>query len=134
MKSVLTLVLGGGAGYAGAQSLPDYVLTYGKSNSSTSISAIHVLSVLSPSQMLIRSITVPLFWLEVNETYFPGGIYGQGQNTYPALNYTKINGYTTPLTLDNLDQLNDFGNTSVYLTSNEGIEAFPAWFEWHTTE
>lgn len=72
--------------------------------------------------------TAPLVWLDVNETYFPGDIYGQVQNTYPALNYTRITGYTTPLTLDNLDQLNDFGNTSVYLTSNEGIEAFPAWF------
>ncbi|KUL85265.1 hypothetical protein ZTR_07927 [Talaromyces verruculosus] len=99
MKSVLALMLGAGARYAVAQSLPDYVLTY-----------------------------APLLWLDVNETYFPGDIYGQVQNTYPALNYTKITGYTTPLTLDNLDQLNDFGNTSVYLTSNEGIEAFPAWF------
>lgn len=70
----------------------------------------------------------PLVWLDVNETYFPGDIYGQVRNTYPAVNYTRITGYTTPLTLDNLNQLNNFGNKSVYLTSNEGIEAFPAWF------
>jgi hypothetical protein len=31
MKSILALILGVGAGYAAAQSLPDYVLTYGPS-------------------------------------------------------------------------------------------------------
>ncbi|KAH8690490.1 hypothetical protein BGW36DRAFT_439623 [Talaromyces proteolyticus] len=70
----------------------------------------------------------PVVWLDVNETYFPSDLYAQVQHSYPAVNSTKITGYTTPLTLDNLDELNDFGNTSVYLTSDEGIQANPSWF------
>lgn len=129
MKSVLALVLGAGTGYALAQSLPDYVLKYGTSKPSM-FPQEHDVSpfCLWAHANYIVGVTAPLVWLDVNETYFPGDIYGQVQNTYPALNYTKITGYTTPLTLDNLDQLNAFGNTNVYLTSNEGIEAFPAWF------
>ncbi|CRG82846.1 Putative vacuolar protein sorting-associated protein TDA6 [Talaromyces islandicus] len=79
--------------------LPDYVLTY-----------------------------APVVWLDVNETYFPSDLTAQLDNSYPAVNYTRISNYSAPLTLDNLDQLNNLGNTSVYLTSNEGIEADPSWF------
>jgi hypothetical protein len=40
------------------------------------------------------------------------------------------------LTLDNLDSLNSLGNTSIYLTSLEGINASPqpAWFKGTTPD
>jgi hypothetical protein len=48
----------------------------------------------------------------------------------PEVNYESIEGAPSPLTLDNLDQLNALGNESVYLTSQEGIDANPqpGWF------
>ncbi|OKL62633.1 hypothetical protein UA08_01900 [Talaromyces atroroseus] len=84
-----------------------------------------MLDMTSDAELLKES---PLVWLDVNETYFPGDIYGQVLDTYPALNHTKITAYETPLTLDNLDQLNNFGNSSVYVTSNQGIKNYPGWF------
>lgn len=38
-----------------------------------------------------------------------------------------MNGYPTPLTLDNLDALNSEGGTSVYLTSDDDVTTHPAW-------
>lgn len=51
-------------------------------------------------------------------------------HTIPEVNWKEVEGALSPLTLDNLDSLNDLGNTSVYLTSKEGINATiqPAWF------
>ncbi|KXG46120.1 Vacuolar protein sorting-associated protein 62 [Penicillium griseofulvum] len=60
----------------------------------------------------------------------PSDIQQQLDHTKPNLNWTSIEGVQSPLTLNNLDTLNSMGNTSVYLTSLEGIEADPepAWF------
>jgi hypothetical protein len=60
----------------------------------------------------------------------PSDIQQQLDHTKPNVNWTTIEGVQTPLTLDNLDTLNSMGNTSVYLTSLEGIEADPepGWF------
>lgn len=46
------------------------------------------------------------------------------------MDWKVVDGAPSPLTLDNLDKLNDLGNTSVYLTSGEGIDAdpTPSWF------
>lgn len=49
----------------------------------------------------------------------------QLDNTTPQVNWTAIDGAPSPLTLDNLDQLNDLGNETVYLTTQDGIAATP---------
>lgn len=74
--------------------------------------------------------TAPLVWLHSQETYMPSDIQQQLDHTRPNVNWTTIEGVESPLTLNNLDTLNSMGNTSVYLTSREGIEANPepAWF------
>ena len=60
----------------------------------------------------------------------PSDIQQQLDNTIPKVNWTSIEGIKSPLDLSNLDTLNSLGNTSVYLTSHDGIEASPqpAWF------
>ncbi|OQE09263.1 hypothetical protein PENVUL_c007G02553 [Penicillium vulpinum] len=72
----------------------------------------------------------PLVWLHSQETYMPSDIQQQLDNTRPNVNWTAIEGVQSPLNLNNLDILNQMGNTSVFLTSPEGIEANPepAWF------
>lgn len=60
----------------------------------------------------------------------PSDIQQQVDHTRPNVNWTTVEGVESPLNLNNLDTLNTMGNTSVYLTSLEGIEADPepAWF------
>ncbi|CAG7918247.1 unnamed protein product [Penicillium olsonii] len=69
-------------------------------------------------------------WLHSQEIYMPSDIQQQLDNTIPKVNWTSIEGVKSPLDLSNLDTLNSLGNTSVYLTSHDGIEASPqpAWF------
>jgi hypothetical protein len=55
----------------------------------------------------------------------PSDIQQQLDHTVPYVNWTSIKGVQSPLTLNNLDTLNNLGNTSVYLTSPNGIDAKP---------
>lgn len=61
-----------------------------------------------------------MVYLHSEEQYFPSDIGAQVQNTRPELNMTSITG-PQPLSLDNLDQLNQTPNSSngqdIYLTS-----------------
>lgn len=61
------------------------------------------------------------------ETYFPGDIGAQLEHTKPEVNFNVVNGYPTPLTLNNLDLLNNEGGKSVYLTSDDDVTTHPAW-------
>ncbi|KAL2868414.1 uncharacterized protein BJX67DRAFT_380203 [Aspergillus lucknowensis] len=72
----------------------------------------------------------PLVWLHSQDPYKPSGIAEHLQHVVPQVNYTPIEGVQAPLSLDNLAQLNSLGNESVYLTSEEGIDADPqpSWF------
>lgn len=72
----------------------------------------------------------PLVWLHSQETYFPSDLQQQLDHTTAQVNWTAVESASSPVTLDDLDQLNSLGNTSVYLTSQEGIDASPepAWF------
>ncbi|ETI28564.1 hypothetical protein G647_01014 [Cladophialophora carrionii CBS 160.54] len=73
----------------------------------------------------------PVAYLHSQEVYFPSSIAGQLSHTHPEDdNGTNIT-TPAPLTLDNLDTLNAFANggQDVYLTSDEGIQALPAWFQ-----
>ncbi|KAJ9609041.1 Vacuolar protein sorting-associated protein 62 [Cladophialophora chaetospira] len=66
-----------------------------------------------------------------NMAFFPSSIADQLVHTHPEDNNGTSIALFAPLTLDNLNTLNSFadGGTNVYLTSNEGIQALPAWFE-----
>ena len=60
----------------------------------------------------------------------PSDIGQQLVHTTPQVDWKPIQGAPSPLSLDNIDRLNDLGNTSVFLTSIEGIDADPqpTWF------
>ena len=60
----------------------------------------------------------------------PSDIGGQLSHVVPEVNGALDSSAPSPLTLDNLNALNGQGNggVNVYLTSEEGIEALPAWF------
>ncbi|KAL4757436.1 uncharacterized protein BDW70DRAFT_153354 [Aspergillus foveolatus] len=102
-----------------ATAIPDYVLDYGKLLSTFGSSATEELTRLAP-----------LVWLHSEDRYKPSGIAEHLDHVLPKVNYEPIEGAPSPLTLDNLDQLNALGNESVYLTSQEGIDANPqpGWF------
>ncbi|OJJ34138.1 hypothetical protein ASPWEDRAFT_52428 [Aspergillus wentii DTO 134E9] len=78
----------------------------------------------------------PLVWLHSEESYQPSDIGQQLVHTTPMVNWTSTKDAPSPMTLDNLDKLNNLGNTSVYLTSKEGIDADPqpAWFHGTTPD
>jgi hypothetical protein len=61
----------------------------------------------------------------------PSDIGQQLVHTTPMIDHKPVQWVQSPLTLDNLDSLNSLGNTSIYLTSLEGINASPqpAWFK-----
>ncbi|OCT44075.1 putative vacuolar protein sorting-associated protein TDA6 [Cladophialophora carrionii] len=73
----------------------------------------------------------PVAYLHSQEVYFPSSIAGQLIHTHPVDDTGADITTSAPLTLDNLDTLNAFANggQDVYLTSNEGIQALPAWFQ-----
>ena len=58
-------------------------------------------------------------------------MYEQITNTHPEINLTSIENPPTPLTLHNLDVLNDYGNDgmNVYLTSNIDVTEGPKWLD-----
>lgn len=71
----------------------------------------------------------PLIWLHSQDPYRPSDIAQQLVHTTPMINWTAVQDLPAPVTLSNLDSLNEHGNTSVFLTSKEGIDADPqpAW-------
>ena len=58
----------------------------------------------------------------------PSDISAQVSNTIPKIKYNDVAGAPSPLTLDNLDQLNGMGGKDIWLTSKEGITKYPTWF------
>lgn len=69
----------------------------------------------------------PIVYLYSNDPYLPSDIGAQLAHTQPEVNYTVVSGAPNPLTLDNLNDLNNLGGTEVYLTSTDNIETNPAW-------
>lgn len=70
-------------------------------------------------------------WLDTAEQYFPSDISAQVENTHPDVNYTTIKHPPEPLTLENLDLLNEFGNKGldVFLTSTIDVTTNPKWLD-----
>jgi hypothetical protein len=119
MRYLISLALVGFTSTQSAYALseagvPQYVLDYGKTYSSHNC-----------SQCTNSNPIAPLVWLHSQETYMPSDLQQQLDNTVPKVNWTSIEGVQSPLDLNNLDTLNDLGNTSVYLTSLNGIDASP---------
>ncbi|KAF2731478.1 hypothetical protein EJ04DRAFT_443010, partial [Polyplosphaeria fusca] len=49
------------------------------------------------------------------------------RNTRPQVHFKDVQVASAPLTLDNLDQLNNVGGGDVYLTSNVDVTTNPQW-------
>jgi Vacuolar protein sorting-associated protein 62 len=58
----------------------------------------------------------------------PSDIESQVANTIPRIKGVPVANAPSPLTLDNLDQLNGLGGKDIWLTSREGIAANAKWF------
>lgn len=58
----------------------------------------------------------------------PSDIATQITNSIPKVREVPVAQAPSPLTLDNLDQLNTMGGKDVWLTSKEGIAVEPKWF------
>ncbi|KAL8829563.1 MAG: hypothetical protein Q9170_006116 [Blastenia crenularia] len=69
----------------------------------------------------------PLVWQHSEEKYYPSDIGAQLVHTKPEINFAVIDGYPTPLDLDNLDSLNAKNGTDVFLTSVDDVTQAPAW-------
>jgi hypothetical protein len=59
----------------------------------------------------------PVVFLHSEDPYLPSDIGNQLANTEPRVNFTAIKDAPSPLTLDNLAELNNLGGKNVYLTS-----------------
>ncbi|EHK25082.1 uncharacterized protein TRIVIDRAFT_218870 [Trichoderma virens Gv29-8] len=71
----------------------------------------------------------PIVALDQGEVLFPADIGRRLLNTIPKVNFTKV-GEAHSLTLNNLNELNKLGNTSVFLTAREDttdIAREPSW-------
>jgi hypothetical protein len=67
--------------------------------------------------------------LLLNRSLPPSSIAAQLANTTPQVAFKPVVLSSTPLTLDNLDQLNSLGGKDVHLTSNDDISTNPKWLE-----
>lgn len=65
----------------------------------------------------------PIVHLYSADPYRPADISAQLANTQPEVNFTTVAGAPSPLTLDNVNQLNNAGK--VYLTSKEDPTTSP---------
>ncbi|KAK6522462.1 hypothetical protein TWF281_003023 [Arthrobotrys megalospora] len=65
----------------------------------------------------------PLVYLHSDDEYRPSNIRSMLRNTQPKVNFEPISGAPSPLTLDSLDQLNNYGGESVYLTATKDVAA-----------
>ncbi|KAK2624594.1 hypothetical protein QTJ16_005787 [Diplocarpon rosae] len=63
----------------------------------------------------------PYVFMHKDDVYNPSDLAQHLANTYPAVNFTAVAGAPSPLTLDNLNSLNDLGGESVFLSSKEDL-------------
>jgi hypothetical protein len=77
-----------------------------------------------------NSFPAPLVYLHPQDKYGPSDLNGQITNTTPREEFKGLtSGVPSPLTLENLDQLNALGKngSDIYLTSNDDITKNPTW-------
>jgi hypothetical protein len=83
---------------------------------------------LHPANLTCSRLTVdvaPLVFLDKVDAYYPSDMAAHLTNTHPTLNFTSIEGAPNPLTLHNLDKLNDLGGDKLYLTSTSNVMNLP---------
>ena len=68
-----------------------------------------------------------MVWLYSQETYNPGDLQVQIDNTQPEVNFSVVSNASSPLTLDNLNALNNLGGAYVYLTSTVSLADNPTY-------
>lgn len=72
----------------------------------------------------------PMVYLYTSDPYRPSDIGNQLVHTTPELNFTSMKDVPSPMTLDNLNDLNNLdgdNGTYVYLTSKDNVADNPAW-------
>lgn len=67
----------------------------------------------------------PLVFLDTHDLYFPSDLAIHLKNTHPEVNFTKIDHGSDPLTLENLDSINNLGGKDIFLTSNDDVTQLP---------
>jgi hypothetical protein len=83
----------------------------------------------SGGMMLTGSyIAAPLVFLEKTDAFYPSDLAVHLANMHPTLNFTPVADAADPLTLENLNTLNDHGGAEIYLASNEDITKTPKFF------
>ncbi|PNS19617.1 hypothetical protein CAC42_7461 [Sphaceloma murrayae] len=69
----------------------------------------------------------PVVRLYSSDPYRPSDIGATLPNTTPNVNFGPLPNVANPLTLDNLDSLNNQGGPDIWLTSNQDVTTSPAW-------
>jgi hypothetical protein len=72
--------------------------------------------------------SAPVVWLHSQEKYLCSDFAAQVSHTNPVKNGQPITSHASPLTLENLDSLNDGDQKDVFLTSNDFTDD-PAWLK-----
>jgi hypothetical protein len=68
----------------------------------------------------------PFVFLDKGDVYYPSDMATHLASTYPAINFTRLDGAPESLTLSNLDMLNEMGGKDVYLTSSSPLIKMPS--------
>jgi hypothetical protein len=71
----------------------------------------------------------PVVWLNSREEYLPSDLAAQLAHTHPEIDGKPIVGHASPLTLENLDTLNDGDKQNVYLSANDDFTKNPPWLK-----
>ncbi|KAH6688823.1 hypothetical protein BKA61DRAFT_304670 [Leptodontidium sp. MPI-SDFR-AT-0119] len=67
----------------------------------------------------------PYVYLHRDDSYYPSDMAKHLENTYPSINFTAVEGGPHPLTLDNLNELNELGGENIFLSSTEDVVTLP---------
>ena len=73
--------------------------------------------------------SAPIVWLNSKEEYLPSDFAAQLAHTHPEIDGKSIVSHASPLTLENLDTLNDGMKQNVYLTANDDYTKDPPWLK-----
>jgi hypothetical protein len=97
------------------------------------VTSLNTVSVADPHKWSIFPIdcirSAPIVWLNSKEEYLPSDLGAQLAHTHPEIDGKPVSDHPSPLTLANLDSLNDGDLKNVYLTANDDYTKDPAWLK-----